>query len=295
MALAAQHQVGRRSTSSTETARPRIRPAWLVWSIFGAVLVATMVTYGRLSAGATYHFNDSGLTGSLSRAVAYLAFPVSVAAIAAVWTVRPGLVAWVVTVLCGTAFVPGVVSSSDLTARWADAPAAIGVAVAVAATVGRPDEDSRRLGRARWCALGALALLSVPWLIASVGLYAEDLPLIGRVLMSRDPTPGNPELASVHLGLHDGMFGAQLAAAAIVLSSRSALSRPVSLYISLMLVYGSGLALQDAWSEQIVKRGWSSTNLPDMMQPSFSVAWLVIIAAAFLVDRALIRREPGDG
>ena len=109
--------------------------------------------------------------------------------------------------------------------------------------------------------------------------------------MSRDPTPGNIKLASVHLGLHDGLMGAQLAAAALILSARR-LSRGLSLYLSLMFVYGMALAVPDAWSEQVVKRGWSGTELPGVMQPAVSLAWLAVLLAALAVHWAWFGREP---
>jgi len=41
------------------------------------------------------------------------------------------------------------------------------------------------------------------------------------------------------------------------------LAVPGVLYLSLLFVYGLGVALADGWHEQIVKRGWTVELLPD--------------------------------
>lgn len=264
-------------------------PVALVWTVFAVVGVATVVTYWRLPLGATYHFHDSGVSGALSRTVTYLNFPVAIAAIGVVWAVCSTRVALVVTALCGVAFLPGVVSTSDLTASWVNLPAAVGVAIAVPASLRAHDRGARPLTRGRRVLLALLLVWSVPWLIAAVGLYAEDVPGLGGLLMSRDPTPGEPSLAAVHLGLHDGLFGAQLAATALILSARP-LARALSLYLSLVFVYGIALAVQDGWSEQVLKRGWSGTDLPSVMRPSVGLPWLGLLLAAGLVHWAWFGR-----
>jgi hypothetical protein len=289
---AAAHADGQRfATQQAALLGGRLSQVTLVWGIFGVVLVAALVTYGRLPAGAMYHFTDSGLSGAVSRSIAYLVFPVAIAAIGVAWAVCATRTAALITLLCGVAFLPGVISSSDLTARWADVPPVVGVVITVVATLRASDAEDRPIGRVRWVLLGLILLCSVPWLIAAVGLYAEDLPPLGRILMSRDPTPGHHSLAAVHLGLHDGLFGAQLAATGIILSARR-LNRALALYLSLMIVYGLMLAVQDGWSEQVVKRGWSHTDLPGSMQPSISIPWAVILAASFALHMVLTRLGP---
>jgi len=57
-----------------------------VWWLYVAVLAATAVTYYRLAPGMTYHFEDTGLSGAVSRSVNYLNYPVAIAAIALVWS-----------------------------------------------------------------------------------------------------------------------------------------------------------------------------------------------------------------
>jgi hypothetical protein len=79
--------------------------------------------------------------------------------------------------------------------------------------------------------------------------------------------------------VHDGLFGAQLAAAAIVLWRRRL---PIALpaYRSLLFVYGLMVTAQDGWNEQVYKRGWTDTKLPDVLKPKASWAWLGIVVGA---------------
>src|SRR6476619_2866180 len=114
-----------------------------VWWLYVAVLAATAVSYYRLAPGMTYHFEDTGLSGAVSRSVNYLNYPVAIAAIALVWSCCRGRWAVLATLLCAVAFVPGVVSQDDLEAGWANVPAAIGVLLAVPLTMtANPGRDA---------------------------------------------------------------------------------------------------------------------------------------------------------
>ena len=59
-----------------------------------------------------------------------------------------------------------------------------------------------------------------------LGFYASDIPAAGWLWNAAAPTPGEPDLPSVHRGLHEGLFGAQLAVTALALSRRLAAVRP---------------------------------------------------------------------
>jgi hypothetical protein len=69
------------------------------------------------------------------------------------------------------------------------------------------------------------------------------------------------------------------------------LTRVASSALALLLAYGVANASQDAWLEQVVKRGWTDRSLPSMIQPSLSVAWLGIVLAAVLIELLWFRRE----
>ena len=80
-----------------------------------------------------------------------------------------------------------------------------------------------------------------------------------------------------------------LALAAIALSRVLPDLRPtfrrgaLSVYLALLLVYGLANALQDFWTEQIVKRGWADAGLPTMLRPALTPAWGAILVAAAVV------------
>jgi hypothetical protein len=251
----------------------------------GLVAAATAVTYYRLPPGATYHFDDTGLSGAASRLISYANFPVALIAIAVVWVTVRGKLALLAIGLCATVAAPGVVSQDDLTASWWNAPAAVGVALAVWLTWPAPWRPEPPLGRARRWIIGLLALWSVPWMLAAVGLYAQDVPPLGQVIRSRQPTPGDPHLASVHLGLHEGLFGLMLVVAGLLLSRRRGLATALSFYLALMVCYGVAVAAADGWNEQFVKRGWIGTQLPNVLQPKLSLGWLALLVAAVAMQR----------
>jgi hypothetical protein len=200
--------------------------------------------------------------------------------------------------LCVTIVWPGAQQGSHLDAKFVNVPAAVGVGLAfgvtmyVLATTGTGD----RLPRTRTAVVGtaafvAILLLSIPWLLANLGYYVGDVPGLRSLFMSEQvvPEPGNPHLRAVHLGNHEGIDGVLLAVTAVVLMrslgriERSARRTALAAYLSLVLVYGLGVALADGWHEQVVKRGWTSWRIPNVLHPSASWAWLVLLAAALLV------------
>jgi hypothetical protein len=261
--------------------------------MYAAVAVATTITYWRLPPGATYHFSDTGASGAGSRLVSYANFPVAIAAVAIVEAAAWGPVALVAIALCAFVAIPGVVSQNDLTAQWSNVPALVGVALAVWLTWRSPGPQRRApLGRFRVGLIAVLLVWAIPWMIAAVGLYARDLPLLGDVIRSREPTPGEPGLASVHLGLHEGLFGAQLGITALVLSaSTRRLPLALSLFLALMLCYGVSIWASDGWNEQFVKRGWTDTQLPFLLNPTLSVGWAALLAVSAAVHVLWFRRE----
>jgi hypothetical protein len=268
-----------------------MRVRWL-WMMYAAVALATAVTYWRLPAGATYNFADTGPSGAASRLVTYANFPVAVAAIGIVGAVARGRLALVAILLCAVVAIPGVVTQDDLSAQWWNVPALDGVLLAIWLTWSAPEPRRRvPLGWLRWALIAVLAVWAIPWMIAAVGLYAQDLPLLGHVIRSREPTPGHPELASVHRGLHEGLFGAQLAITALVLSASRRLPVALSLFLALMLCYGVSVWANDGWNEQFVKRGWTDVQLPFLLNPKLTVAWGLLLALSAAVHLLWFRRE----
>jgi hypothetical protein len=70
-------------------------------------------------------------------------------------------------------------------------------------------------------------------------------------------------------------------------------------HLSLMFVYGLGNIANDFWGEQVVRRGWTSWDVPSVLEPRLTWAWLVLVVAALAVwllslprSRAVARTRP---
>jgi hypothetical protein len=255
------------------------------WGLHGIFAVLTFVTYARLPPEELYNVSGDGIAGGASRTLVFVNFPVAFAAIAILALVG-GRLAWAGIVLCALAAVPGVLDLDDLDARPINALPALGVAIALALTVLRRDRlrDSPRWGDPIRLGLGIpLALISVPWLFAEAGFFAPD-PIFSEEI------PVGETLAAVHLGGHHGTYGVLLALSALALS-RVARSAWASGYIALMLAYGTAIALEDFWHEQIQKRGASDWTFPTLIEPRLTWGWVVILVAAATVELLWFRRE----
>jgi len=293
--------------------RPGLTEALIVWALFAAVAVATFATYSRLPPEELYHTSGSGIGGA-SRVLVFLGYPFSIVAIAlatiaaARLATRPAaLAAAVAAVLCAPIGIPGVIDQADLDARPVNALAGAGVAIALALTLVALIREgvgpTRPFGRAdllRALAAVALLLVGLPWVFAELGFYVSDVPVLGRFFLAKEvevvsSTGGEPSLHAVHLGRHHGMDGVLLAISALVLSRvpRQLASAwqavALSSYLALMLVYGLANALQDFWTEQLVKRGTVSVKIPSLIRPDASWAWAAIVGATLLICQAVFR------
>jgi hypothetical protein len=284
-----------------------------LWAMWLAVCAATWATNARIPASLLYGFHGQGIVSAAGRVVVLLGWPVALAAIPLLAvsverflasphsrrSARVVAAAAVVSVaLCVTVAWPGAQQGSHLDAKFINAPAAVGVALAfgvtmyVLATTGGGDRLPRTRTAVVWTALFvAILLLSIPWLLANLGYYVGDVPGLRSLFMSEQVVPeaGNPHLRAVHLGNHEGIDGVLLAVTAVVLMrtlgriERSGRRTALAAYLPVLLVYGLGVALADGWHEQIVKRGWTSWRVPTVLHPSASWAWLVLLAASLLV------------
>lgn len=280
-----------------------------VWAMWAVVLGVIFATYWRLPPdmpGATddlYHVSGNGPVGGLSRVLVELNFPVAIVALLMVLVATDALPrkAWLVAapavVLCAVVAWPGVVDQDDLDARVVNAAPAFGVALALGLTVaagrragwnvaGRLPLDPVRLGIAV-----VLLVVSIPWLAAELGFFLPDgVFLMQRVALDTDGTP----IAAVHLGSHHGFDGALVAASALLLSRprlrRGATASVTVAVMSLAFAYGIVNCVQDAWNEQLVKRGTLEWKIPSAILPSLSWVWLAILLLAGLTALAL-RRE----
>jgi hypothetical protein len=196
-------------------------------------------------------------------------------------------------VLCAAVFWPGVVSQADLDARPVNALAATGVAIALGLSLrlGRPARPRRQPGDGvRIVIAVVLLVLALPWIAADLGFFLDGVPVLGRLFQSgpyMHREQGLPSfLPAVHHGHHHGMDGTLLVLTALLLSRlltgvRSRGIRALlAAYLALMLCYGVGNIANDFWLEQVVKRGWTGWEIPNVLEPRASAAWGVIVLAA---------------
>jgi hypothetical protein len=256
--------------------------------------------------------HNTGFVGGAGRAFVFLSFSAALAACGALpivvdrigtrAAVAAGLVAFG---LCATVAAPGVQTEGHLDPKWLNLPAVIGVGLAVALT-GWATVRSRRDApppshggdRAR-LAVGVVALFfAAPYVAAELGFFLDGVPLLGSIFQTGRirPEPGaGYSHPAVHHGHHHGMDGFLLAVSALLLSrlvgriGNSALRGVTAFYLALMLVYGLTNETEDLWIEQVVKRGWTTWQIPNVLHPSLSLAWAAMVAVAALVYVAAFR------
>jgi hypothetical protein len=275
----------------------------VVWAAFAIVTIEVVVTYSRLPALELYHVSGSGIEGGLSRALVFVNFPVALAALAVLAMlyerVPHRILVVVAALLCAVVVLPGVVRESNLDARLINALPALGVLLALVLTfdVARRGGISRSpWRRADWVRVGVAAVLlflAVPWLAADLGFYSNGIPLVGGLFQSGEYLPTRPGLPSfapaVHHGQHHGLEGVLLVLTALLLSRRLAdvhgrgLRNLLAAFLALMFCYGIGNIANDFWIEQVVKRGWTSWEIPNVLQPRVTIAWSLIVIAAVVL------------
>jgi hypothetical protein len=275
------------------TARPGQGEALTVWAMWAAVSLAVLVTYSWVDKDELYNVSREGLAGGLGRSVVLLNFPIAFVAVAttlvavAVLSTRAWLLAAPAIASC--VLVPFVVDEDDLDVRPANAIPALGVLVALVLTIvaarrtGLSVAPRRRGDVARVVIAIGVVVISLPWITAALGFHFPGDFFLGEELHPEDD--GTP-LAAVHLGHHHGTDGAFLILTALLLSRvhlpQRWLDRALTLYLGLMLAYGAVNMAQDFWLEQIVKRGWTETEVPDALLPGLRPIWVVILALAVL-------------
>ena len=268
----------------------------VVWALFAAVGLAIFVTYSRLPPEQLYSVSYGGLAGGASRLLVFSNYPVSLAAIPIAWlaserigTPRAFRAAAVATVLCAVTAWPGVVDQHDLDAKPINVVPAVGVAIALALSLRAAWEPvgSRRLDPLRIVLGIVVVVLATPWIFAVLGFNAPGDVFLGEEIRRGGDGQLHP---AVHLGDHEGLDGTLLVLSALLLA-RLRPRLPVAFVIGLMFVYGLGVAAQDDWFEQVVKRGWTDMKLPNMLHPTLNLTWLVVIVVAAAVALLLRRLE----
>jgi hypothetical protein len=275
-----------------------------VWALLLAAAVVVAITYSRLPPEDLYNVSRDGLTGGLGRALVFLNYPVSLAALPIallaaerIGTRRAWTAALIAGALCAVTAFPGVVDQNDLDAKLVNVLPALGVAVAFVLSIRAPWErvGRRPLDPVR-IALGVVVwLVALVWVAAVLGFYFP-----GDILLGEETRRGGEgRLApAVHLGDHEGLDAALLVTAAVVLTRYR--PRLAVLYVlSLGLVYGLFVEWRDIWFEQVTKRGWTSWTPPSVLTPRLSLAWglllLLALGVAFAVRLLEGRPRPVEG
>ena len=277
--------------------RPSQGEALATWVLWALAATCVVVTYSRLDPAVTYHVSREGIAGGLSRALTFANFPFALVAIGLVlvavaalprtawWAAAPGIA------LCAT--IPLFNDQADLDAHWGNAVPALGIAIALALTVAATRRSTGSFARrqpwdvARLVVAALVLLVSLPWIAAELGFnFPGDLFMGEEPRLEEDGTV----IAAVHLGHHHGEDGALLVLTSLLLSRVVVPSRGlrgvVQGYVGLMFAYGIVNFVQDAWNEQIVKRGWAETTIPSAIVPSPTPIWAVVAALGLLAALA---------
>ena len=300
-------------------ARPQsagLREAWAVWTLFFLTAVAVFATYWRLPPRVLWKVHNTGFVGGAGRALVFLSFSAALAAIAVLAIVvdrlddrRADLTGVVALLLCATVAYPGVQTESHLDPKWANVPAVVGVALAIVLTIrasraGRREfpRASRRGDLARLIVGGLSLFFATPYIAAELGFFLDGVPLLGSIFITgairSEPGAGYSH-AAVHHGHHHGMDGFLLAVTALLLSRLvGGIRRPIlrmltAIYLALMLVYGLTNEVQDLWTEQIVKRGWTDWEIPNVLHPSATAAWGAMVVCALVIYALFLRPRRG--
>jgi hypothetical protein len=301
------------------SARPQsagLRDVYVVWLLFFLAATAVFVTYWRLPPSVLWKVHNSGFIGGAGRAFVFLSFSAAVAAVGILPIVvdrledrRADLLGLSALILCATVALPGVQTESHLDPKWSNLPAVLGVALAFLLTVWASRNGRREFprtsarGDAARLVVGGLSLFfAAPYIAAELGFFLDGVPVLGSIFITGAirPEPGaGYSHAAVHHGHHHGLDGFLLVATALLLSRLvGSIRRPVlrtltAVYLALLLVYGLTNQVQDLWTEQIVKRGWTSWEIPNVLHPSLSAAWAAMIACGLVIYALFLRPRRG--
>ncbi len=295
--------------------KPGLREVYVVWLLIALITVAVFETYWRFPASELWKVSGTGPSGGASRAFVFLGFSPALASIAVLPIVvdrlddrRAALLGVLALALCATVAIPGVENPNDLDAKWSNRPTVLGVVIAFGLSVWAGARGRREAvrttasGDAARLVTGLVALVfAAPYIAAELGFFLDGVPVLGWIFQTsrlRPESPGSSFVhAAVHHGHHHGLDGFLLSLTALLLSRllggmrRRRLRTATAAYLSLMLVYGLTNMANDLWSEQVVKRNWTTWQIPDVLSPTLSGAWAAMIACAVVVYYAFWRER----
>jgi hypothetical protein len=294
---------------------------YAVWTLFFLTATAVFATYWRLPPSETWKVHNTGFVGGAGRAFVFLSFSCALAAVAVLPVIvdrledrRADLVGIGALVLCATVAIPGVQTESHLDPKWANLPAVVGVVLAFALTLWASRAGRREFSRttargdlARLVVAAVSLFFAAPYIAAELGFFLDGVPVLGWIFLTGairlEPGSAGYYHAAVHHGHHHGLDGFLLAATALLVSRLlGGIRRPLlrglaAVYCSLLLVYGLTNQAQDLWTEQVVKRNWTSWEIPNVLHPTASAAWAAMIGCGLLIYALFVRprRRPFSG
>jgi hypothetical protein len=286
----------------------------VVWAVFLVVSTEILVTYTRTPPEKLYHVSGEGFFAAAGRVLVFTNFPLALVALPLVLLLvdrLPGRLAEGLAVaglaLSAVVFWPGVVDQADLDAKLVNVLPALGVAIAAVMTIAVASRGGVERWQARlrndWLRVALAAVpvpLAVPWFLADLGLSLNGVPVLGSIWQTGElrVQPGVVGLhPAVHHGHHHGMDGLLLVWTSLLVSRTlpavrgRTVRRLAAALLSLMLAYGIGEIANDFWVEQVVKRGWTDWEIPDVTVPSVSIGWLLIVIGAVAIYRFWFSRE----
>ena len=261
--------------------------------------IAVIATYSRFPTTFLYnvHHSDTVAAG-FGRELVALNFPFALVGIALVGLAWPRLhgrlraLGVVAIALCAVVYLA--VDQADLDAKPLNAVPALGLALAVVLVLAVGVSDARQV-RGDSVRIGLAAVLlffSAPLIAAELGFFLNGVPFLGWFFETGRLVhqPGVPGLHhAVHHGQHHGWQATMLSLTALVFS-RLPRPRVLDAYLALMLAYGVGNLVNDDWLEQVVKRGWTSHEVPGILTPAANWGWAAVLVGAFLVWRFWFRQ-----
>ena len=279
------------------------RVPWEIRAVLALILLdgaAVVATYSRFPPTELYNVRHSDtVAAGFGRELVALNFPFALVGIALVGLAWPQLrgrlqaLGLLAIALCAVVYFA--VDQSDLDAKPLNAVPALGLALAVALVLAVGIAPGPRLVRGDRVRLALAALLlffCAPLIAAELGFFLDGVPVLGWFFQTGRLTtqPGTAGLHhAVHHGQHHGWEATMLSLTALAFSR---LPRPRVLdgYLALMLAYGVGNLVNDDWLEQVVKRGWTSHEVPSLLVPAANCGWVVVLVAAVAIWRFWFRQ-----
>ena len=259
---------------------------------------AVIATYPRFPAAELYNVHHSGIAAGFGRELVALNFPFALIGIALAGLAWPRLHgALRIAGVAAIGVCAGVYSAVDQATRDAkplNAVPALGLALAVALVLVVGVSDARQVGgdRLRIALAAVLLFFSAPLIAAELGYFLDGVPFLGWFFETGRLTsqPGVAGLHhAVHHGQHHGWEATMLSLTALAFS-RLPRPRVLDAYLALMLAYGVGNLVNDDWLEQVVKRGWTSHEVPSILTPAANWGWAAVLVGTVLIWRLWFRQ-----